>query len=578
MMNQRLLVFLLFLLAAPMVATAQDGQAADNSLLPEINPQDIEIRSEFQARFPGLRRQPILGFNPKPRVYQIDPNRMPFLETREEAVADISITQLGRPEPPARYFLSIPARTNAYLRAGFGSYLTPEVNGYGFFEPNEKSIFSANLNYRGSDGHLPDQKSGFHFLDLNTQYHQQTNDKWSFSFNAGAFSDQLYMYDLAGTNGVPEKVNQGASAEVIIRKSNNAFNGMEFTLGGSLFDADLKISPPGAGAGNVAENMYYSSISYYWPGKRMYETFDITAEISGAHYNTNIFKNTFGNGPSGAGRDWIDSQLSVTYELLLNLQTRIKGKVGVAYANDPISETFYFAPDIEIKHNLNEALSVSGNIYAKPVRTTFQDHQQYNPFIRSFNQLLRSYNVDVNAEVNYQLIEGNRIFGGMGYQSIDNYSYYQRVRAFHPINDPYDYYRIVYEDANIFEIYGGASHQLVPSKFWADAKVYVRSPKLKGGGTIPYEEKLGLEAAVHFKPIQDLKISGWGEYIGKRESPETNSDLGAFLLLNFGTEYQINDTFGVYAKLLNIMDQQYEIWNGYTERPFQIFGGLTVKF
>jgi outer membrane cobalamin receptor len=49
-------------------------------------------------------------------------------------------------------------------------------------------------------------------------------------------------------------------------------------------------------------------------------------------------------------------------------------------------------------------------------------------------------------------------------------------------------------------------------------------------------------------------------------------------LLNAGAEYQINETFGVYAKLLNILGQDYEIWNGYTERPFQMFGGLTVKF
>ena len=48
------------------------------SLLPDIDPQDIEIRGEFSARFPGIMRQPILGFSPRPRVFQIDPNRMPF--------------------------------------------------------------------------------------------------------------------------------------------------------------------------------------------------------------------------------------------------------------------------------------------------------------------------------------------------------------------------------------------------------------------------------------------------------------------------------------------------------------------
>jgi outer membrane cobalamin receptor len=140
------------------------------------------------------------------------------------------------------------------------------------------------------------------------------------------------------------------------------------------------------------------------------------------------------------------------------------------------------------------------------------------------------------------------------------------------------FYDVNYTDANIFELYAGASQQLVPEKFWFDGKVYFRSPKLNGGGTIPYEEKLGIEGAISYKVVKALTINSWAEYIGARRAPSANSDLSAFVLLNAGAEYQFNDTFGVYAKLLNILGQQYEVWNGYQERPFQIFGGLTIKF
>ena len=58
------LLFTIFFIT--MHAWAQSGSNAQNTLLPEINPQDIEIRSEFRAKFSGLRRQPILGFDPKP--------------------------------------------------------------------------------------------------------------------------------------------------------------------------------------------------------------------------------------------------------------------------------------------------------------------------------------------------------------------------------------------------------------------------------------------------------------------------------------------------------------------------------
>ncbi len=75
----------IFLAVNPVAA--QDQQERESSLLPEIDPQDIEIRSQFKARFPGLRRQPILGFDPTPRVYQIDSDRTPFMETQEQVVA-----------------------------------------------------------------------------------------------------------------------------------------------------------------------------------------------------------------------------------------------------------------------------------------------------------------------------------------------------------------------------------------------------------------------------------------------------------------------------------------------------------
>ncbi len=54
---------IVMVLAANPIA-AQQQQDTESSMLPEIDPQDIEIRSQFEARFPGLRRQPILGFDP----------------------------------------------------------------------------------------------------------------------------------------------------------------------------------------------------------------------------------------------------------------------------------------------------------------------------------------------------------------------------------------------------------------------------------------------------------------------------------------------------------------------------------
>jgi outer membrane cobalamin receptor len=570
MMNYRPLVFTLFILFCPIFGFAQGAQqGGDNSLLPEINPQDIEIRSEFQARFPGLRRQPILGFNPTPRVYQIDPNRMPFMESRDEAIADISITELGRPEPPARSILSTPNRTNAYIRAGFGSYLTPELNGYGFYRLNEKSLITADFNFRSSDGHLGYQDSGFRYLDANTKYINKLQDNLKLTVDLGALSDYNDLYNLSDNiqqnfigNRTSSKTYAGAFGQVSLQKTKNTLEGWKLSAGGNIFSTELDAGNSGF-SGTVAERLGNAQFSYSWTGNKLYETFEVTASVEGSSYDLPS-SNTTSVGSEG----WLNTQAVLEYERLFNFNTRVRGKGGIAYVSDPNSSAFYLVPEIEIKHNFSNALAITGTAFAKPEIQTQQDHHQFNRFLQAENQIQHSYHMGATGEATFQLFDGNRVFGGVDYRHIKNYTYYLQN----------NFYDLNYADANIFELYAGASQQLVPEKFWFDGKIYFRSPKLTSGQQIPFEEKLGIQGAISYKVVKELTINSWAEYIGTRKAPSTNSDLSAFVLLNAGAEYQVNDTFGVYAKLLNILGQEYEIWDGYQERPFQIFGGLTIKF
>jgi len=282
MMRSTPLLSLLFVLCLSAVASAQNTQGGgDGSLLPEINPQDIEIRSEFRARFPGLRRQSILGFNPEPRVYQIDANRMPFIESRDEAVADVSITELDRPAPPQRSVFANPARQNAYIRGGFGSFLSSEMEAYGAYKLNEKSRLSSDLNFNGSDGHISGRESGFRFLDANLSYYQKANNDYQFLLEGGLVSDGYASISPFGDSNSPEKENLGASAKATIKKMENPFTGYEASLGGSFFNSDLNFADTFTNSfltgGEVAERTYFAEFSKFWAGQRMYETFDVSA-------------------------------------------------------------------------------------------------------------------------------------------------------------------------------------------------------------------------------------------------------------------------------------------------------------
>lgn len=565
-------LFLFTLLIGVELPAQTTGGNPQNTLLPEINPQDIEIRSEFRARFPGLRRQPILGFNPKPRVFRIDPNRMPFMESRDEAVANIAITQLDRPEPPQRSILSTPDRTNVFVKAGVGNFITPELEGYFFQGLNERSNVSGNVNYRSSGGHLDDQLSSFRYFDGDVQYSTKLENELMVSASGGFLSDFNRMFNLIPVqqNLIGETARKdylGGGAKVTVQKKKNELEGWQAYLGGNIYSLDLDAgSTPRTG--EINEQVYELGFSKKWAGNRLYETFHVNSSLKAGNYQY--------TGVNAV--QWLDARGSVEYRKMLDFSLHLNAEAGLAYVSDGISNNIYITPKATVRYNLKDTFIITGRLYGSPEMQTIQGHHETNRFLNYQTVLQHAYRSGLNAEVAFQIIEGNRVFGGVSYEIIKDYAYYTRSSQPGLGGATFGFYQVNYDKANIFELFGGITQQLVPEKFWFDARFYARRPKLSSDQDIPFEERIGLNGSVSYKPLDALKISGWTEYIGTRTAPETTQELDAFLLLNTGAEYQINNKFGVYVKVLNILGQKYEIWEGYEERPLQAFGGITFKF
>lgn len=573
-MAPRILLLFIITTLIGFEAQAQNaGEGSPNNLLPEINPQDIEIRSEFRARFPGLRRQPILGFNPKPRVFQIDPNRTPFMETKDEAVANIAISVLDRPEPPTRSILPTPARGNALINAGFGTYLSPEITAHGFYALNPKSALSANLDYRSSDGHLDNQLSGFRFFDGDVHFNTKTNSGIQVNTSVGFVSDFNRMFDVDPAiqnqvNNFTEtapKTYTGGSVSVSAEKKENAFKGWKTGLGFSTYATDLEagVSPL---TGSGAENIFTIDFARFWPGNHLYETFNVAGEAQIGSYDYTGTSN----------QQWVLTQAGVNYRKLINFNMHISATADVAYVSDAFSNKVYLAPELDLSYNLKDAISLNGRVYGGPDMQTMQFHQQTNRFLVTQTPLRHSYTSGALAELNIQLLEGNRIYGGMSYEITKDYAYYDRLTT--TVGSDYlTFYGLNFDKTNIFEIYGGITQQLNPDKFWFDTRVYVRSPKLDSGDDIPFEERLGVQGSLSYLPLDKLKVTSWASYTGSRQAPASNRELDGFILLNAGAEYQFTSHLGGYVKVLNMLGQKYELWDGYQERPFQAFLGLILK-
>ncbi len=148
------LLALLLLFLYPWASFAQQEQEEEKPTLPEIAPREVEIRGELIIAFPSLERQPLIGFNPPPRIYQVPPGRKPIIYPYKQEVA--SLPPLKLRTPPELAPTVAPVRP-AYglLALNAGSYLERSATLEIDYPLSSTLRFLTDARYRGSNGHRP---------------------------------------------------------------------------------------------------------------------------------------------------------------------------------------------------------------------------------------------------------------------------------------------------------------------------------------------------------------------------------------------------------------------------------------
>lgn len=567
------IVFVSSLFFVSQVFAQQTQSEQDQSLLPEINPQDIEIRSQFQARFPGLRRQPILGFNPRPRVFQIDPNRMPFIEDEETVVANLPIGQLSRPDPPEYDMLDYTMPKNAFIRAGVGSYITPEIDAFATAKLSESNWISADVHFTSSDGHNESVNTSYRFADATLKSFNRLSDRTNLVLKAGTMSDfnhQLQLdsdvEDLLNTNTKISRLGFKGSADVEV--ASTSMTGTNVTASG-FFDEYSTTSGLSAFEETATEAGGIFEAEYSRLGNHLYEIHSLNLQTS-IGSTSPLFSDSY---------TWSVSTLSASYERLFNYKTDVQLSLGASGVTDAVNDfTVYFSPKAQIKHTLFRGLEINVEASAAPSYQTYSDIRSDNRFFNVNSPIQHQYEIRALGELEMEPLVGTKVIGGASFQDIKNYLYYSRESEPMEIADiNAGYYSAQFQDATIFKIYGGFTQDLKPDVLWFSADGYWQVPTLLNDDRIPYTETLAFNAALSFRAKDNLLLEGWGEFAGGREDHDGDS-LDSYLLIGGRFELSLTDQFGVYGKLVNLLNQNYQLWQGYEERGFQGFVGLTFLF
>ena len=568
----------MFIILAPIVVLWQLpnlawGQNAQNTLLPEINPQDIEIRSEFKANFPGLRRQPILGFNPTPRVFQIDPNRMPFLESREAAVAGIDVTQLDRPALPERLVWETPNRPDFQTTMGLGWFISPEARAQ-YARSVGKGRVELGTQYRSSDGHLEDA-SGYRVWDTEVTYRVKPAENRSLAAKLAVNSDFNRMYRLSDgvqnlEQGILAKDYMGLQLDTEYQVQQSTFESWNYRLGLGSFSTNMN-GQLAVFQDDASEQFISLSAEHRRPGKQVREYWKVSIGVDFRQHDTRLSNH----------QSYLFSG-NTSYARLYNYAWALDATLGLALANDGIASGVYLTPDIQLAYNHNDVLGGMARFFGRVEQPYLSQWQDLNRFLFPLVSLRNHYVLGIQTEAYWNMTKQSRLYSGILYNHWNRYGFMvQRLwQAGDADNttgqDQSLFYTLNYAQANRFTFYVGARASLLSDVLSGDIQLNFSNPKLSSGAEIPYEESFNTEANLVFTPTAKLKSSLSALLVGSRINNQGN-DLNGFILLNARAEYSINQRFGVYLKLNNLLSQNYEWWQGYEEPPVHFFGGINYR-
>jgi hypothetical protein len=415
---------------------------------------------------------------------------------------------------------------------------------------------------------LDEQPSSFRFLTGNAEFGTKLDEKTKLQLYGGGQSDFNHPAEFSA-GVLNETVNiehQGFHAGAELSRFKNDIAGWQLQGNVRNFSTHFESQ---TFPGTIDELTYSGSFSNRWALGNPGETFTLKAGGRGGNYEPENLESQI----------WSTLQGGIVYERLFNYNTQLHAEADVFYTTNIQEDNVYPGGLLEINHWFGDRLKVTGKVQGKPQLKTVEQLHEHNRFLGVENDLVHTYSIDVTGEAEIKYYRGSKLHGGVTYTNAQNYAFFLPETQRVPIGERLDTYTVNYQNATNFKLFAGITHQLLPERFWISGQAYLQNPELDGGDDIPFEENFGVNASMSLRPINRITIEGWADYVGERSTNITNDNtVGDFFLVGGQLDVEVTNNFGAYLKLVNILGQEYEVFEGYEERPFQVYGGLTIKF
>lgn len=559
--------------------------AQENVVLPDLAPRVVEITGDLTISFPSLDRQPLVGFNPPPRVPEIPSSVQPYTETYKQSKDDLPPSPLRPPEAPVMSASSNRSPVQGMAEIGVGRYFERYLRANFSTPIDENTALHLAGQYEATDGHepfssTPDIESN-HKYEFISAAIRRSGNLLQFGGQAGLSRRAYSLFGVVPVAVSPSLLDPS-------RKMNGwDLSGWVETLPGSEFSARLSVLARNT---NVKTKLFNPAFEDDSTVKRSEDhllvegnlgvpiqdrRLTIDAHLSFQGLNTDGFPGRTIPSGSAAGSVQFESGEQLTIDAGL----RIIGFDALGQAANAADRTLiYLSPDFTFDYELSPGTVLSFSNSPEISRYTTRDIYFLNPYVEdrpAVQPVLMPIHFNSSIKWSSELFQAR---AGFGWKDFKNYRFVENAAV--PVNGFGEGYLVVnYDEASVFYVDGLVGATLAPG-IQATLELAYRKGRLdEMDAAIPYFSPVTSSATILANLLSDrlqLKMIARGESTRFTDRLET-SEVSSLLLFDIEGVYFVTPQAGIVAGVRDLGNSA-EYWENYSSETSVFYAGARWRW
>lgn len=565
-------------------ATPLYGQdEEERPVLPDIAPRTVEIRGQLEIHFPTLERQPLVGFNPPPRIVDLG-DRQPFMEPYRQGAADLPQSPLQEPTALAFGSLEGIERRTGIVEARAGRYLSRHVDARVEHAFRPEVAVVGRLRYSGLDGHEPYEFDP-HITSSSDDIEGRADVLlFGEAVRGGIGIDGLHsryaLFGAVGSNTSPqlndapmrEGRQLGATAWIQTAEMEGIAASARARLSNASFNTDA-----------CADE---SSTCLSDRFQRAQRTFELAGDVRLPLDRMTLFAEAeavMSGIDTGAlaGTDVVTTDAAAGLRLIQSrrLAVRAAGRFLLAHAPSGAgsSSRLYVSPDVRIDVYPMRGFQLYVENRPSIRHTTLAQLHRRNPYIVS-RPVIQPEVTTIDARAGVRLFTGPATVDVRGgYAVAPEFQYFEHREASTYVEGVS---AVGYDKASILQV-GGELSMVLGGRANAGLSADFRHGRLtEHDSVIPYFSPLVGRAMLSIPLMSNrVVISGAGRFESARYRDRDESRrIGDYMAFDFRGTYRVNPMIGIVAAVENLSVGHLEKWDRYPLPPAIVTGGIRLSW